>query len=78
MRTFIAVDLDDAIKRRLAGLVERLQRRCPPLRWTAPDSAHITLKFLGEINDQQIEPIGHTLDDLAQLPRVTIAKKRSA
>jgi len=66
MRTFIAIDLDDAVKRRLAELAERLRSRCPPLKWTDPDSVHITLKFLGDISERQIEPIGCALDDLAR------------
>ncbi len=66
MRTFIAIDLDDAVKRQLAGLVERLRSDCPPMKWTAVENAHITLRFLGEISDRQIEPISRALDELAR------------
>ncbi len=50
MRTFVAIDLDDIVERRIAALQRKLQQHCPGsgIRWTDPGKMHITLKFLGE------------------------------
>jgi 2'-5' RNA ligase len=64
MRTFIALDFDQAILDRLDDLQNRLQPRCPKMKWVDPSKMHLTLKFLGEINDPQIAPISHALDQL--------------
>ncbi len=50
LRLFIAVELSDALKRALADTQRALRRDLdfPALRWVAPDSIHITLKFLGD------------------------------
>jgi len=65
VRTFVAIDFDEAIRRRLALLQERLRPRCPSLRWVSPAKIHLTLKFIGEIDAAQVVPIGHVLDEAA-------------
>ena len=65
MRTFIAIDLDEKIRQQLTALESRLKPRCPPMKWVDPRQIHITIKFLGEITDQQITPIARALDELA-------------
>ncbi len=49
MRTFIAIDLEPALKEAVRGLVESLKRTRADVRWTGPSGLHLTLKFLGEI-----------------------------
>ena len=61
MRAFIAIELDDSIKRGLAKLQENLRSDCPHLRWVRPEQIHLTLAFLGEIKDAQIEPISQAV-----------------
>lgn len=53
-RTFIAVDLDDATRDALARLSRRVSRALPIARVTAPETLHITLAFLGELDDTQV------------------------
>ncbi|RIK65468.1 MAG: RNA 2',3'-cyclic phosphodiesterase [Planctomycetota bacterium] len=65
MRTFIAIDLDEAVRRDLGRLIQRLSPRCGDLRWSRPDTIHLTLKFLGEASDDQIMPICGALRTLA-------------
>ncbi|MCG8404925.1 MAG: RNA 2',3'-cyclic phosphodiesterase [Phycisphaerales bacterium] len=64
MRAFIAIDLDDSIKRKLAALQQRLQQQTPDLRWVAPEKMHLTLKFLGDVSEQQVVPVSQALDEL--------------
>src|ERR1043166_2984522 len=65
MRAFIAIELNDSIKRGLAKLQEKLLRQCPGLRLVKPEQIHLTVAFLGEIKDSQIEPISKAISAAA-------------
>jgi 2'-5' RNA ligase len=47
VRLFVALDLPDALRRSLAGVIERLKPKCREPRWVRPESMHLTLKFIG-------------------------------
>lgn len=51
-RVFIAINLPENIKKELAAY----QNKWPelPARWTKPDNLHITLEFLGYVQDEEI------------------------
>jgi 2'-5' RNA ligase len=49
MRTFLAVELPDQVRRGLAAEQTRLRRHLPRVRWVRPETLHLTLLFLGEI-----------------------------
>jgi len=66
MRTFIAIELDRPIQARLGELQRSLQPTCLGLRWVRPEMIHLTVRFLGEISDRQIEPISRVLQRLAE------------
>lgn len=65
MRTFIAIDFDEQIKRQLSALQVKLKPRCGSLKWVDPRQMHLTLKFLGEIKESQVATIRQALDELA-------------
>src|SRR5271165_4157189 len=48
MRTFVALDIDDAIRERLALFMDGVRGFAPDARWVKPQSIHVTLKFIGE------------------------------
>ena len=48
MRLFIALDIDDAIRERMAGFMDGLRGFAPEVRWVRTESLHVTLKFIGE------------------------------
>jgi len=48
MRLFVALDIDAAIRQRLAEFVSDLKAHVPSVRFVAPESFHVTLKFIGE------------------------------
>lgn len=50
MRTFIAVELPDAMRARLASLQEILGRTGADVKWVEAESLHVTLLFLGEVD----------------------------
>jgi 2'-5' RNA ligase len=65
MRVFIAIDVPDEIKDRLASLQNDLRPAGRTARWVAADSVHLTLKFIGEVREQRIEAIDAALAGLA-------------
>jgi 2'-5' RNA ligase len=57
MRTFIAVDLSSEIKDRLSSLIRTLRPLGAAVKWVSRESMHLTLKFLGEIDEQGAEAV---------------------
>jgi len=62
-RIFIAINLPENIKKKLADY----QKKWPelPIRWTKPNNIHITLAFLGYINDEELLEISKTVKEVA-------------
>lgn len=56
IRTFIAIELDAAVKAELEKIQRRL--RAEPIsglvRWVAPGNIHLTLKFLGDMEAERV------------------------
>jgi RNA 2',3'-cyclic 3'-phosphodiesterase len=68
MRLFIGISLADAVVRQLAAAAAPLRSNADNLRWTAPESWHITLQFLGTTTPQQYECVTAHLRDLHHPP----------
>jgi 2'-5' RNA ligase len=60
MRLFIALDLSEELKKKLALLEEGLSS-CHSLRFVQPENVHLTLKFLGEVRDEKLGKVKETL-----------------
>ena len=54
MRTFIAIEIPSEIKSALAALQTELRRAGADVSWTIPENIHLTLKFVGEIDERRI------------------------
>lgn len=54
-RTFVALELPDAVRNTLRRRIERLVRMIPEVRWVDPAGIHVTLAFLGELDDMRLE-----------------------
>jgi 2'-5' RNA ligase len=64
MRIFIALDIDDAIRARIARFVDGVHGFAPEARWAKPESLHVTLKFIGEQLEPAVEHIKHSLSTI--------------
>lgn len=53
-RTFIALDMHASLQRALGQLIERFAAALPNLRWVDPAGIHVTLAFLGELDDDRL------------------------
>jgi 2'-5' RNA ligase len=53
-RTFIAVELGDAARAYLTRQIANLRAELPSVHWVDPASLHLTLAFLGELDDARL------------------------
>jgi 2'-5' RNA ligase len=65
MRLFVALDIDDSIRGRIARFLEGVCELSPEARWVRPESLHITLKFIGEKSEDEAERIKQALAAIA-------------
>jgi 2'-5' RNA ligase len=65
MRTFVAVDLSSEIKINLEDLIRNVRKKARAVKWVGPEAMHLTLKFLGEIHEDQGGAVGTLLEGLA-------------
>jgi 2'-5' RNA ligase len=67
MRCFIAIDIDETVRTALGDLQQQLQAKTDvkkgDVKWVKPESVHLTLKFLGEIKDEQIAGVCTAVGD---------------
>lgn len=68
MRLFVAIPISETVSEELARLVQRLQRSDDELRWSAPESWHITLQFLGAARPAQYECLQGALAEISAAP----------
>ena len=70
MRIFIAVDIDEPVRRRIGEiqreLVEATGLRKGPVKWVRPEQIHLTLKFLGEVADNAIRDVCRIAEETAR------------
>ncbi|MFA5114485.1 MAG: RNA 2',3'-cyclic phosphodiesterase [Candidatus Omnitrophota bacterium] len=57
MRAFVAIEIPEEIKDFLKTLQDKLRRSGADVKWVAPGNIHLTLKFLGEIQDKQAKAV---------------------
>jgi len=57
MRCFVAVELDPALRSPLARMLREQLPRTRDVRWVSERQLHVTLKFLGDVNDGQLPGI---------------------
>jgi 2'-5' RNA ligase len=68
MRLFVGIPLASEVLAELAKMVSRLRSNSDSLRWTAPESWHITLQFLGNADQQQYECLVARLSEVQAAP----------
>ncbi|HYX69185.1 MAG TPA: RNA 2',3'-cyclic phosphodiesterase [Terriglobales bacterium] len=61
MRAFVAVDIPEEVRQKLARFVEGVRGFAPDARWVNPASLHITLKFIGEIGEEKVAGVKQAL-----------------
>ena len=54
IRTFIAVEISSEVREQLVGLQEELRAGEASVKWVEPENLHLTLKFLGEVDQHEL------------------------
>ena len=79
MRLFFGVELDEAVKAAAADVGERLRQRlgadAPDFeaRWIAPENLHITIWFLGEVDDARADAVAAAFAPSLTVPSFELA-----
>jgi 2'-5' RNA ligase len=66
LRTFIAVDLGKPIRDRLLTIQEKLAQTGAPVKWVEVENLHVTLLFLGEVEDRSVPAICQAVADVCK------------
>jgi len=67
IRAFIAIELPETIKSSIETIQARLKSLELPLRWVRVENIHLTMKFLGDIEEIEIESIESVLRDSVKM-----------
>ncbi len=62
MRLFVAIEPPAAVLAELAAAVQPLQASAPELRWTSSPAWHLTLAFLGEVDEAVLPALSTRLE----------------
>lgn len=65
MRLFVAVNLSQEVRERLASVQQEMEALRSPVKWVDPAGLHITLKFLGEVTESQGAEVCGLLEEVA-------------
>ena len=57
MRTFVAIELPAEIKDQIAAVQQELKKTSAQVSWVKPGNIHVTLKFLGEVEESKITKV---------------------
>jgi len=66
VRSFVAIDLPDAMRRAMEERIETLSSARPSriIRWVRPEGIHLTLKFLGDVETGELESVRNVLSEV--------------
>lgn len=62
MRVFVAINPTAREQGRLWRTTRNLRERDYPMRWAPPENIHLTLKFLGEVEDERVSEVSAAVD----------------
>jgi 2'-5' RNA ligase len=65
VRTFIAVDLPAEVKADIGGIIGRLRPLSSSIRWVGSAGLHLTLKFLGSVEQERLPEIFAAVERVA-------------
>jgi len=85
MRAFIAVDTTDDVQQKISRMVRVLRAESKGVKWVDPEKMHITMYFLGEIVEDELElikqvmqasiatvnPFSISVEGVSAFPRIT-------
>ena len=66
MRAFLAAEIDEELKDKIAEVQEQLKEADAPVKFVEPHNLHFTFKFFGEIDEDKFEEIVSAVETKVQ------------
>lgn len=57
MRTFLAIELPEQVQKNIDNIIQEEKGKPLPVKWVARENLHVTLKFLGEVDEEKKDTI---------------------
>lgn len=57
MRLFVALEVPDEVREKLAAIRDRFPKPQSQMRWVRAEQFHVTLKFIGEVDEEKVDEI---------------------
>lgn len=54
LRLFVAIEVNEQLRSRLAEKIDACRKLAPKARWTPPEKLHLTLAFLGSMDEAKV------------------------
>jgi len=67
VRAFLAIPVAAPLRREIARIQQDLAAALPQVRWVAPETIHLTLRFFGDIPEESLEKIGEVMLSVGRL-----------
>jgi 2''-5'' RNA ligase len=72
MRLFVALSISASVRANLASLLDELRRADSRPRWVNPANLHVTLKFIGHVQDENLPNIDNALRQVVAPAALTL------
>jgi 2'-5' RNA ligase len=66
MRLFVAIEFDESFRNQLIELQGSLRSSLPVLSFTKPQNLHLTIKFIGELEEKKVPALCEVLSAVAR------------
>jgi RNA 2',3'-cyclic 3'-phosphodiesterase len=73
VRLFVALDVPDETRRALGEAIRKFESVCRGARWMRAESIHVTLKFIGEVEETKLPAIKDSLATVKSSQPIEIA-----
>jgi len=67
IRTFIAVSISEEARKAVAQMIVSLQEFGSGIRWVKPENLHLTLKFLGDIEEENLPKLEEAMNSSTEM-----------
>lgn len=57
VRTFVAILLDDSLRKSITEIIGKLSTSKAKVKWVEPENVHVTLKFLGDVEEERLPEV---------------------
>lgn len=63
IRIFVAVEITEETRKKLVEFTDKLKKVDADVGWVSPENLHITLKFIGSLDDERIDTVTNIIKD---------------